>query len=78
MSAPNGWTIDAAIYCGAELATFADQSLDTNPFPDSPGWYSLRRAWEHGFRNSEAILRERELAEHGPDYERPEAPPTLR
>lgn len=78
MSAWGGWTTDAAVYCGAELATFADMTLADNPFPQSPGWYVLHRAWAYGFKNSETVLRERELAIHGPDYERPACPPTLR
>jgi hypothetical protein len=73
---PNAWTVDSAMYCGAELATFG-HTLADNPFPDSPGWYVFRRAWEYGHQNSDDVLREF-YSRGDPNYERPEAPPTLR
>lgn len=34
------------------------KTLADNPFPDTPGSYTLRKAWAYGFENSGAVLAE--------------------
>lgn len=48
--------IDGSVLRGALAKWQARKSLDDNPFPDSPGYYSLHRAWKNGFLHSEEVL----------------------
>jgi hypothetical protein len=62
--------IAATILRGAFAKWFARGSLADNPYPEMPGYYSLHRAWEYGFRNSEAVL-----AEHNAEIAEPASQP---
>jgi hypothetical protein len=53
--ADQGNSIEGAKLCGASACWFG-KPLDSNPYPDGPGWYVLRSAWTWGWINSEAVL----------------------
>jgi hypothetical protein len=50
--------VGGTILRGAFAKWFGRDTLDDNPYPPSPGYYTLHRAWRHGFLNSEAVLME--------------------
>lgn len=50
--------VGGTILRGAFAKWFARDTLDDNPYSDSPGTYTLHRAWKHGYLNSKAVLAE--------------------
>lgn len=47
--------VGGTILRGAFAKWFGDP-IDSNPYPDMPGYYVLHRAWRHGYLNSDEVL----------------------
>jgi hypothetical protein len=54
--------VGGIILRGAHAKFFGRDTLDDNPYPDAPGYYTMHRAWRYGFLNWEAVLDEHDAS----------------
>lgn len=56
-------SVAGAIARGASARWFGRDTRSDNPYPDMPGCFVMRRAWDYGFMHAEEVI----AAEDQPD-----------